>query len=590
MNKSIKAITLSAMLVLSAAGFAGAGEFTAAPLRAEIRKPERAVTLRGGASSAPVSFGYRRSHINWDFFDSASDKKTPSVLREAGVLPSSYDNRKNMPPVTNQSPYENCWTHSATATASASLIRKGILEANEDALLSEWYLTYFGYNDEGKALPSFTFDQEPEEEGEEPAEFYNTGGTDWIAVALLSRGTGAVLRKDAPSPAPEKAGEYVQASHKRAFRLTDAQYLGLDRQREIPIKKKDMIETVKRSIMENGAVSAGIEWPGYPDEADVINRETSAFFTGRAKNWTNPNHAITLVGWDDSYPKENFNTDKDNFMPEHDGAWILRNSWGEASGDAGHYYISYEEFTLCDGVAYIMEKAPEKETLYQYDPLGCADFIFKDGVSESVSAANIFTAESDAENIDAVAFYTAPRNQSTEVTIYTGCNADDPVSGTKSETKTVTFDLPGYHTVTLDKPVKIKQGELFSIVVKYHAQGGKAFIPVEGFMGEDDEYAKASSGKGESWIATDSGAFSDLYGVTIDGERPSTNGGTERFTISKMNVCIKAIDDGVKQPGPEPEPQPEPSSGGSSGCNAGAAGFALLFFIPAIVKLTEKEN
>ena len=52
------------------------------------------------------------------------------------------------------------------------------------------------------------------------------------------------------------------------------------------------------------------------------------------------NHAVTIVGWDDNYSK-------DNFLGNacHDGAWIAINSWGEESQDSddGYIYISYDD-------------------------------------------------------------------------------------------------------------------------------------------------------------------------------------------------------------------------------------------------------
>ena len=43
------------------------------------------------------------------------------------------------------------------------------------------------------------------------------------------------------------------------------------------------------------------------------------------------NHAVTIVGWDDEYKRENF---KDT--PTEDGAWLVKNSWGKIWG-AIHY-------------------------------------------------------------------------------------------------------------------------------------------------------------------------------------------------------------------------------------------------------------
>lgn len=93
---------------------------------------------------------------------------------------------------------------------------------------------------------------------------------------------------------------------------------------------KEFRDTVKRHIMKNGGLYTSI----------VSTRNVNAYV--RPENnelWTN--HAVTIVGWDDTYPKENFSDN--GYTPEHDGAYIALNSWGEYSNQNGYYYISYDD-------------------------------------------------------------------------------------------------------------------------------------------------------------------------------------------------------------------------------------------------------
>ena len=66
-------------------------------------------------------------------------------------------------------------------------------------------------------------------------------------------------------------------------------------------------------------------------------------------------HAIAIIGWDDTYSKENFgkvneNGDRVEGTPVHDGAYIALNSYGKdwSGSDAknGVYYISYDEYGI----------------------------------------------------------------------------------------------------------------------------------------------------------------------------------------------------------------------------------------------------
>ena len=93
--------------------------------------------------------------------------------------------------------------------------------------------------------------------------------------------------------------------------------------------------------------------------------------------------------------------------------------------------------------------------------------------------SNIFTAKGD-EQLEAVSFYTTDVNTQYEITIYTGTDKENPVSGSiASSGLTGTEKYPGYHTVELDKAVALKSGENFSIVVKLTNPQYEYPLPIE---------------------------------------------------------------------------------------------------------------
>ena len=57
------------------------------------------------------------------------------------------------------------------------------------------------------------------------------------------------------------------------------------------------------------------------------------------------NHAVTIVGWDDTLPASIFETE--GKQPPADGGWIVRNSWGTDWGMDGYFYLSYYDETIC---------------------------------------------------------------------------------------------------------------------------------------------------------------------------------------------------------------------------------------------------
>jgi hypothetical protein len=93
----------------------------------------------------------------------------------------------------------------------------------------------------------------------------------------------------------------------------------------------DNIAAVKQAIMDFGPVGATVTvnaaFQGY--NGGVFNACSSA----------SVNHAVVLVGWDDSMG--------DN------GAWLMRNSWGTGWGNAGYMWIAYGCSHIDEGCCFV---------------------------------------------------------------------------------------------------------------------------------------------------------------------------------------------------------------------------------------------
>ena len=505
--------------------------------------------------------GYVPSPLNWSHLDG----KTWSLPESAGAsethgggttlarsaansetaLTSSYDLRTTgiLPPVRNQTAFNNCWTHSAMAATESNLIKKEMADTSID--LSEWYLTYYALNPYGD-MPSFTSPNET-------MPYYSIGGNDWKAVALLSRGTGSVTTAKAPditSTQYDYSQVYTPAVSARDYKLVNALYLGDFRvgaggekwEVQLSADRRDMI---KRAITQYGAVSVGIHMGGM--NSSNYNDATDAYYSGLVlssndpKNGVTTDHAVAIVGWDDGYSRDNF---AEANRPQSDGAWIIRNSWGEDWGDGGYCYVSYEEATLCDGVAYDSEAAHAGENVYQYDPLGCIIW-YAHGDAASMGNilyfANMFTARAD-DRINSVAFFVPSDNVKYEISIYTDCGADSPVSGTLAATQTAEALVPGYNTVTLDSPAEVAEGTRFSVVVRAETpEGGyKMLAPVECAMAGYSDGATANPGEG--WFSTDGVNFGDVLALA------ASEG------VTNASICLKAFGERVYTASDAPAP------------------------------------
>lgn len=99
---------------------------------------------------------------------------------------------------------------------------------------------------------------------------------------------------------------------------------------------------IKRAIMTYGSVGANIYWDF---NASYISTTTGAYYLGY--NAATINHMVQIVGWDDNYARTNFNA---ACRPSGNGAWLIKNSWGESSGLNGYAWISYEDPIFPSGV------------------------------------------------------------------------------------------------------------------------------------------------------------------------------------------------------------------------------------------------
>ena len=286
-------------------------------------------------------------------------------------------------------------------------------------------------------------------------------------------------------------------------------------------------DNLKDAIMTYGGVYASMKW-----DAGQYNAATHAYYW---HGGTRSNHAIVLVGWDDTYSRSNFST-----PPAGNGAFLVRNSWGSSWGDHGYFWISYYDTVLAKtsepAVFVHAEAADNYDHLYQYDPLGA---VRQTGFSASTGwFANIFRADSD-EMLKAVSFYTASPNSTYEIYMYLNPN-NGPINATGyALVQSGTLAVAGYHTVVLTSGVPVFHGQTFSAVVKLTTPGYNYPIPIES---PNSGYSSAASAHpGESYISSNGSSWSD-YGA--GGEK---------------NVCLKVFSQDVVFPTPTPTATPTPT-------------------------------
>ncbi|MCB6993701.1 lectin like domain-containing protein [bacterium 210820-DFI.6.37] len=368
--------------------------------------------------------------------------------RAASSLPSSYSLKDALPEVREQLSNNNCWAYGALASLESGLIKTGRAARTID--LSENHLTWFTYNGANTGTKSTYAGKDSFTSGDP----YNEGGNRWFSTATLARWYGAVNQSRTGSSAALASSLRTVSD----YRLKNAYFL--------PDPQTETGRTViKQYLMTKGAVDVSY----YDNLSNYSKAEGKSCYYGSAK--ITADHEVAIVGWDDTVTCQGW---------PNAGAWLVRNSWGSEVLDAGYFYLSYYDKSICDPTFFEAEsKAREYASVYQYDGVGHGDAEFSS--SSKISGANRFVARKDAL-IKAVGTYTLAANSTVTVSIYVSPSAAKPTSGVKAYSKSFSVPYAGYHTLELGTSVGVPKGYAFSVIMTscYGSGSSKRYmLPVE---------------------------------------------------------------------------------------------------------------
>ena len=255
-------------------------------------------------------------------------------------------------------------------------------------------------------------------------------------------------------------------------------------------------DAIKENLHDRGGVSVGVN--------DTNNRIKGWFGKYYTLNYTDPqfDHDVTIVGYDDHFPKEYFKKPAEN-----DGAWIAYNS----AMNNQYFYISYEaplEYAISHSFS------DQYTAVVGYDAGNEQDRYIRTG--NATTTANVFH---HAGTLAAVGTYNDFDEQAVTIAVY------DSSFKNLLYSQEAVLDYHGYHTITLDTPVPVSD---CAVAVTY-SKGA----PVEGETidcGHMDYVTKAE--KGQSFVKI-GGTWRDLTESGIEAELG--------LDCKPGNSCIKAL-------------------------------------------------
>lgn len=413
----------------------------------------------------------------------------------------------------------------------------------------------------------------------------SNGGNIGMVLAYLTNGMGAIDESDLPF---ENNEDNIDISEIQNKEVKTTLYDTKEFETVTEENKENVMQSIKEHIVNYGGVYASI-YGANMGASDYYNNETGAIYCKERKN---SDHSVVIIGWDDNYSRDNFNQ---NQKPEENGAWIVKNSWGEnttvtlleakqllfeadkegceannwysaeqipdadllnsykqvygeskvkidsgnlivENGNEGYMYISYEDSNVYANMIGIEKATYSKDydTIYQNDILGPSLSVTVPD-TDGVNLANVFQRDSTKnEELDKVSIYT---NQNQEYKVYVNPNGSSKDLKDLVEVKLKEGDTQavsaGYHILEFEEPIRLT-GDSFVVMLQIVSEEEDKNISLE-YKLANTGWEAVEVNTGESFWTNDTGL--------------NNNEWTDLATLEDYsgNLCIKAYTNDVEE-------------------------------------------
>jgi len=278
------------------------------------------------------------------------------------------------------------------------------------------------------------------------------------------------------------------------------------------------VDVLKNYIYYNGPVYTHLyvgddtNYPAWKAEFAAYTGGYTLYFAP----FVDPNHAVLIVGWDDTLVHGGGT-----------GGWIVKNSWGAGWGNAGYFTIAYGSASIGCWSSYM-------DDWQDYDNNGSIMYYDDDCQNDYVGYSNTtgwglcnFTPTSNTY-ATRVEFWTVDATTDIDVYIY-----DDFYPSTLALSNLLVSELnynftePGYHGVNLTSPLALTAGDPVIVVVKFTDSTWGWPVPTDQY-GPSETNLTYTSPTGTNWSWYDVGYN---YGEDV-AIRLRTSGEVPTYTLT----------------------------------------------------------
>ena len=491
----------------------------------------------------------KEAHIEPDHYGTPYESKVELFVNE-NTLAEKFDLREHISiKVKDQMQTQSCWTFPMTSEVETNI---SLTRGYTSPIFSARHMEYMTAKTFLNGINVNGYNRE-----------VGSGGNSTMGLSYFTSGLGPVLEKDMPFENSEdkvNLEEINKPVGQKIENYTKFPSIYKEIENGVTIYKDNKgntltnseVEAIRRQIKEHITNYGGVSTNTNSSQLQYFNTNAPTLATAYYCNNNDiiQDHLVTIIGWDDTYSKDNFNS---ICKPSKDGAWLVLNSYGKGFNQ-GYYYISYEDVMVerqTTGIITVSDR--NYKNLYQYDILSNSiNFSPKvNGSSDSIKEvymANVYTRKEIASEIlQEVAITGAGGTHTAD--IYVNETGDLDISNSTLVASEAII-LDGYNTIKLNQGITLSS-EKFAIIVKYKNPqevtiAVEANLTANGITDEGSEkWDTATANKGEGLIS-------------VTGEQNSWQDITDIVTTGSL--CIKAFTTVNETVGPEISFEPNGST------------------------------